>query len=242
MWSISKFIFAWQCWLSHTNKEITAAPVPPHALCAAVHCVLLCLVAWIWLYGSKVADVASTNNTEWVRSRHCMGTRSPFKHTRLHWLFRVTIDFLTKAMTSLISPLVYHLTQMGSLAAGSDNNSNGYESEIVWIKHSVQLISQQICITPKLEKVEELLHSTIFKQNHYACKKINKLMATLPPRLSVHKHKQTSSVNSPFIVQFKLNLWKMREKSTDRFSAGFQNKNNNERRIIFSLIRGQQLS
>lgn len=34
----------------------------------------------------------------------------------------------------------------------------------------------------------------------------------------------------------------MREKSTDRFSAGFPNKNNNERRIIFSLIRGTSLA
>lgn len=81
--------------------------------------------------------LCASNNTEWVRSCHYMGTRSPFKPSRLHWLFRVTIDFLTKAMTSLISPLVCHLTQMGSLAAGPDNNSSGYESEIGWIKHTV---------------------------------------------------------------------------------------------------------
>lgn len=60
----------------------------------------------------------------------------------------------------------------------------------------------------------------------------------LGPNLNVHKHNQPFAVNSPFIVQFKLNLWKMREESTDRFSAGFRNKNNNDRRIIFPLIQG----
>lgn len=174
MWSISKFIFAPQCWLSHTNKEITAAPIPPHKHYTAVHCSLLCFVAWIWWYNSKVADVASTNNAEWVRRRHYMGTRSPFKHTRLHWLFRVTIDFLTKAMTSLISPLVCHLTQMGSLADGSDNNSSGYESEIAWIKHTVHFTTN--LHYPKQDKVEELLRSTVFKQNYH--QKKEKLVAT----------------------------------------------------------------
>lgn len=33
VWSISKFIFSWHCWLPHTNKDITAAPIfSPHTL------------------------------------------------------------------------------------------------------------------------------------------------------------------------------------------------------------------
>lgn len=172
----------------------------------------------------------SSNNTERVRSCHYMGTRSPFKPTRSHWLFRVTIDFLTKAMTSLISPLVCHLTQMGSLAAGPDNNSSGYESATGW-KKNIQYISQQMCIRhctngegridPSLDHVRI---PTNKRNQHYLC-------------LSTH-----ISGKFHFTIQFPLNRWKMREKSTDRFSAGLQNKNKNEQGIIFPLIRGHKLS
>lgn len=110
--------------------------------------------------------LCASNNTEWVRSCHYMGTRSPFKPSRLHWLFRVTIDFLTKAMTSLISPLVCHLTQMGGLAAGPDNNSSGYESEIGWIKHTVHFAANAHYTSWKnvRKKVAEFLLSTSFER------------------------------------------------------------------------------
>lgn len=60
-------------------------------------------------------------------------------------------------------------------------------------------------------------------------------MSTLP----LPKHPQTQTDIS---LKFKLNLWNRRDKSTDRFSAGFQNKTNNARKIIFLLIRGHQFS
>lgn len=41
-----------------------------------------------------------------------MGTGSASKPAEICLLFRVTIDFLTKAMASLISALVCHLTLM----------------------------------------------------------------------------------------------------------------------------------
>lgn len=134
MWSTGKSLFYLAVLIATQIKKL---PLPQFLLiysallCIVFHCVLLhkcdCMAVWqqmLW----------ASNNTEWVWSCHYMGTRSPFKPTRLHWLFRVTIDFLTKAMTSLISPLVCHLTQMGSLAAGSDNHSSG--SAIEWIKHT----------------------------------------------------------------------------------------------------------
>lgn len=127
-----------------------------------------------------------------------MGTRSPFKPSRLHWLFRVTIDFLTKAMTSLISPLVCHLTQMGSLAAGPDNNSSGYESEIGWIKHTVHFAAnahytswklfEKGCRVPSLDLVRtggKKKNRNKEKRRRYLC-------------LRVYKHKQTLPANSPF--------------------------------------------
>lgn len=154
-----------------------------------------------------------------------MGTRSPFKPTHLHWLFRVIIDFLTTAMTSLISPLVCHLTQMGSLAAGPDNNSSWYESEIAWIKHLV-LFTANVHYTHYKNKKNgwgcvELIPSTMFQTRLWFKKQQTVSIFPQPWMENVHKHNQTSAVNSPFIVQFKLNLRKTREKSTDRFSAGF---------------------
>lgn len=99
-----------------------------------LHSVFLCMNVVVRQYGSRCCE---HQTTEIVRGCHYMRTRSPFKLAHLHWLFRVIIDFLTTAMTSLISPLVCHLTQMGSLAAGPDNNSSWYESAIAWIKHLV---------------------------------------------------------------------------------------------------------
>ena len=139
MWGISKILFHLVVLIVDCHVQIQKLllpqflPIYPALPCIVFYCVLLhkydCMAA-------RQQMLWASNNAEWVWSCHYMGTRSPFKPTRLHWLFRVTIDFLTKAMTSLISPLVCHLTQMGSLAAGSDNNSSG--SQIGWIKHTAR--------------------------------------------------------------------------------------------------------
>lgn len=157
-----------------------------------------------------------------------MGTRSPCKPTRWHWLFRVTIDFLTKAMTSLISPLVCHVTQMGSLAAGPDNNSSGYESEIGWIKHTAHFSTPcnigNGCRAPSLNRVENKIERKNQSQR-YLC-------------LRTHKDKQALQAHSPFSVQFKLNLRKMRDKSTDRFSAGFSKQKQQWKKDYFHFNPG----
>lgn len=174
-----------------------------------------------------------------------MGTRSPFKPTRLRRLFWVTIDFMTKAMTSLISPLVRHLTQMGSLAAGPDNILSGYGTVIGWIKHTAHFASSVIHATlrmytlhfVKLEKVVEVLHLTAFKTK--SPEETNSGFAFTLARTNRNTHYQQIPLPS-----FNLNLicerWETNQQIA--FQQVFQNKNNNEGRIIFTLIRGHQLS
>lgn len=53
---------------------------------------------------------------------------------------------------------------MGSLAAGPDNNSSGYDSEMDEL--NIKYISQQMCITRRKEKEPgrtQLSHSTLTK-------------------------------------------------------------------------------
>lgn len=167
----------------------------------------------------------ASNNAEWVRACHYMGTRSLFKPTCLHWLFWVAIDFLTKAMTSLISPLVCHLTQMGSLAEGSDNNSGGCESGIGWINHKVHFAANGHYM------LEDWTGGHGAPRTPPCCNHQTAALACTDAR----------RCHSFFPPSLNLNLiWGGGEKkSTDRFSVGFfQNKSNSERGIIFLFNPG----
>lgn len=125
---------------------------------------------------------------------------------------------------------------MGSLAAGPDDNSSGYDSEMDEL--NIKYISQQMCITRRKKKKknrEGPSWATPLRRND----EVNAAAAAAPAR---RKRKQTLAASTPFIAQFKLNPGKMRGKKKINqqitFQQVFQNKNNNEGGIIFHFNPG----